>query len=104
MGATFYKNIPKHGPVLSKFLGAHHTNTRKLWKVDLYFEEKFLKMGTFYCSNDLQIWVGVLMFEQHTPPNQTWAPPGLTNTKSQMHYADEIELWSWIHSTIQSKF
>ena len=42
MGSIFYKNISKHGSFFPKFSGVRQ----------LISQEKFLKMGAFFCQNN----------------------------------------------------
>ena len=55
MGLIFYKNIPKYGSVMIqvKFL-VYPCENLKIVKNGPIFPEKSLKMGTFFCKNDLK--------------------------------------------------
>ena len=80
-GSHFHKISPNLGPIFyksirtlwfisvtePKFWGVcyRHANTQYLWKIGL-FQEKSLKMGTFFCQNGPLKWVGVLKLERHT--------------------------------------
>ena len=114
-GSFFHKtSLLKHGshkhgfafPKFPKFSGVCHVNTWKLWKMGPYFRKKSLKMGTFYCQNDPQKWVGISKVEWHTQsepnlnnPGRPWVPqlkaqaPRDTNKKAhnqELHLLHQI--------------
>ena len=45
-------------------------NTRKLWKIDLYFKKNHLNMT-------LKMGTGFEAWAVHPHPNQIWVPPGM---------------------------